>query len=507
MEELLREEIALVQERGEPVIIDDASTLLATAGASRLHALLLLPLITARGVIGLIVAARETAYHWAIDDILPGLTLATHAASAIENARQFTTLQQHARRIEALNALTQLLGAFSDPGQHLEAILQRIVEIMALDTGMTLLWDQHTECLTLATHYGLTEAIPTDLCTFTLRPLYEIASLVATTGNSLLVCRLEEERQGIHQTLDIVGFCDMMVVPLTAGCTIFGVLLVGSHAHHKLTKDDLALFSAIGQQLGLALTNARLQHTANETEAMREAEQLKSKFITAVSHDLQSPLTAIQASVESLLDQQEAHTLQTQKHLLQNIAAQAGRLDQLVEQLLDISRIEAGLLSLDRDWIELPVLLSDTLAKFAVLHDDCRVEHDLMEAMPLLYVDADRIVQVVWNLLENARKYAPRGAVIKLEARWMGNEALIDIADCGPGIPACDREKVFQRFYRLKRDQRKLVRGSGLGLAICQGIVQAHGGRIWVEERAGGGSIFRFTLPAASSTLFDPELL
>jgi len=511
LEVLLREckVVSLIQERGEPIIIDDTSTsvILSAGLASGIRSLLLLPLITARGVIGFILASRSTCYHWLVDDVLPVLTLATYAATAIENARHFTILQQHIRRVEVLNALSQLLSTLPDPAQHLEVVLKRIVEIMGLDVGMTLLCDQQRERLTLAAHYGLPETASLDLCAFALRSLYGVAHLILTTGKSVMTCAIERDEHSTCGPLTIPGSCDAMVVPLASGNTILGVLLLASLAHRKLTSEDLALFTAIGQQLGQTLTNIQLRQSANETEALREADQIKSRFVSAISHDLQSPLTAIQTSVESLLHHREAHSSHTQEHLLHNIAAQAGMLDSLVDRLLDLSRIEAGALSLDYDWIDLPIFIAETIAKFEELHSGCRVEQDLAENLPMLYVDPERIAQVLWNLLENASKYAPSNTSIQLEIRWTGNEVLVGIADRGPGIPAEDREKIFQHFYRLKRDQKKRIQGSGLGLAICQGIIQIHGGRIWVEERAGGGSVFRFSLPRHKTEPLDLEQL
>jgi len=296
-----------------------------------------------------------------------------------------------------------------------------------------------------------------------------------------------------------------MVVPLANGNTNVGVLLVGSREHQRQTTEDLVLLTTIGQQLGMALTNARLQRSVNETEALQEAERLKSKFVTAVSHDLQSPLTAIRASVEGLLNWGEMRSSDLQKHLLNTIAGQTNRLDQLVSQLLDLSRLEAGRLALDCDWIELPIVIADTAAKFEELYEGYRIERELADDLPLPYVDRDRFVQVLWNLLENARKYALPSALIKVEARWEGNEVQIGVADRGPGIPAEERERIFQHFYRLRRDQETTAEGSGLGLAICQGIVQAHGGRIWVEDRPGGGSVFRFALPLSPAELAGIE--
>ncbi|HEX9117163.1 MAG TPA: ATP-binding protein, partial [Anaerolineae bacterium] len=119
--------------------------------------------------------------------------------------------------------------------------------------------------------------------------------------------------------------------------------------------------------------------------------------------------------------------------------------------------------------------------------------------LPLVYVDPDRLVQVLWNLLENADKYTPPAAPVTIDAAWIGDEVLIRVADRGDGIPPEDREKVFQYFYRRERDRRLHMPGSGLGLAICRGIVNAHGGRIWMEPRPGGGSRFCLTLPLQAS--------
>jgi len=505
------EVVSLIRERGEPVIIDDVLTsvilpasLLQQRG---IRSLLLLPLIAARGAIGFILAPKCIHYHWTVDDVLLGLTLAAHAATAIENARLFTSLQQHTHHVEVINDLAQLLSTLPDPSQQFEVVLRHIVEIVDMDAGMILLRDQPADGLTLAAHCGLPEAVPLDLCKPSLRAFHNVACLIMTTGKSLMTCNIERERHIICEPLDTVGVCDLMVVPLATGNTTLGVLLIGSLSHRKLTTEDLALLTSMGQQLGLTLTNARLRRTASEMEALREADHLKSQFITAVSHDLQSPLTAIRASVEGLLDQGGVQSAQMHEHLLHNIAGQTSRLDRLVDELLDLSRIEAGVLLFDRDWIKLPVLIADTLAKFEELHSGCRVERDLAADLPLQYVDPIRLAQVLWNLLENALKYASSCTSIKVEARWTRNEVLIGVADHGPGIPTDEREKIFQHFYRLERDQGTHTQGSGLGLAICQGIVQAHGGRIWVEDQPEGGSVFRFALPLPTASLTELEPL
>ncbi len=513
------EAFSLIQERGEPVIIDDVltSSLLPATLVEQLgiRSIAMLPLTTARGVIGFIAAPKCTCYHWVVDDVRLALAFAAQSATAIENARLFATLQQHNRRIEVINTLAQLLSTLPDPNQHLDVILKRITEIMELDAGMILLLDQRIGEMSLVAHFGLPVMTSLDFSEQSLRPLREVAGLVVALGESLLICSLEGNGGIVHAPLSSVGLCELMAVPLVANqgqgkqalFSILGVLLVGSHSPRKLSEEDLSLFTTIGQQLGLTLSNAQLLRSASEMEALREADRLKSGFIAAVSHDLRSPLTAIRASVESLLELGDIHSARAQEHLLLNIAGQTGRLGRLVDQLLDLSRIEAGVLALDRDWTELPALIADTLTKFEGLNNGCRVECDVSRDLPLHYVDPDRLVQVIWNLLENASKYALPCSSIRVETSWTGSEVLIGVADRGPGIPSEEHEKIFQHFYRLDRDIRTHTKGSGLGLAICQGIVQAHGGRIWVEDRPGGGSVFRIALPLPTTDRLVLEAL
>lgn len=505
------EAVSLVRERGEPVIIDDvlSSSILPVALVELMgiRSLALLPLVSASGVIGCIFAPKFKPYHWVVDDVRLGLALVAQSATAIENARLFDILQQHNRRIEVLNALAQLLNTLPDPNQHLDLVLKRITEVMELDRGMIFLLDQQMGSLNLVADFGLPEIAPLELCEFPLRALHEVACFVVASGESLLIDGAEDDGYIKHESFCNAGFCDLMAVPLVASNTILGVLLVGSHDHQGLGGKDLALFTTIGQQLGLTLKNAQLLRAASEMEALREADRLKSGFIAAVSHDLRSPLTAIRASVESLLDREGVRSVREHDHLLHNIAGQARRLGRLVDQLLDLSRIEAGALPLDRDWTELPVLITDTLAKFESLNRGCHVERDLAADLPLHYIDPDRFVQVLWNLLENASKYSSPHQPIRVEASWTGAEVLIGVLDNGPGIPAGEHEKIFQNFYRLNRDRRAHTQGSGLGLAICRGIVEAHGGRIWVEDRPGGGSIFRIALPLPPPDPTDIEVL
>jgi signal transduction histidine kinase len=501
---------ALVQERGEPVVMNDvlkSSLLHATQMAQMgIRSLLLLPLATARGISGFITVSRPVPYTWTIEEIHLGLTFATQSATALENARLFDSLQQHNSQIEALNTIAHLLSTLLDPAQHLDLVLKRIIEITGADAGVILLLDQQDDQLRPAAHYSRVLA-SLDSTMLPLHILCPLARRVIDLQRPLKFCADCSTESAISAALHALGLQHLLAVALEAGNALSGVLLIGLLSGNKRNKDDLAFFSAVGQQIGLALRNAQLLRAASEMEALREADRLKSGFLAAVSHDLRSPLTAIRASVESLLDADSVQSATSKEHLLHNIAGQANRLGLLVDQLLDLSRIEADVLPLDCDWVELPILIDDAVAEFTRLHGACHIEKKIESPLPLAYLDATRLIQVVWNLLENACKYAAQYAPIEIEAFMAGKEVWLSVADRGPGIPRSEHEKIFQRFYRLERDRRSHVKGSGLGLAICKGIVEAHRGRIWVEDRKGGGSIFYIALPlpTAEAAEFDAD--
>ncbi len=498
--------IPLIRERGEPVLIDDVFTSdLFQASCSKqmgIRALALLPLVSPRGVNGFISVSKPVAHHWHIEEIRLGIAFAAQSAIAIENARLFEALQQHNRNMEVLNAIAQTINMLPNPGQHFDLVLQRIAEIMHVRGGIILLLDPCENQLVLASQYGISDDLSYTSDSILRTPLHALAHRVITTGEPLLIDGDKEEYRGSTYP---PCFYNLLAVPLTAS-GVLGALLVGHDAGQNFVDDDLKLFTTIGQQLGLTIKNAQLLRSANEMEILREADRLKSGFLAAVSHDLRSPLTAIHASVESLLDHEGVQSVVGKNRLLQNIAGQTHRLGQLVDQLLDLSRIEAGVLPLDRDWTDISSLIDDVVQDFEHLHHDCSIQCAFDTTLPLYYIDPDRLIQVLWNLLENACKYTPHTSPIHVHACLHEQEIRISVRDHGPGIPKGEHEKIFQRFYRLDKDQQAHTPGSGLGLAICRGIVEAHSGRIWVEDSHEGGCIFLIALPLsmADSNEYDP---
>jgi two-component system sensor histidine kinase KdpD len=284
-----------------------------------------------------------------------------------------------------------------------------------------------------------------------------------------------------------------LYLPLTASRGTIGVLGVSPTDPHALdTPEQVHQLETFANQTALALERGQLAEEAHAGQIAMETEKLRSSLLSSVSHDLRTPLAAITGAASSLIDTGERLSPQTRRELLDTIGDEAGRLNRLVHDLLDMSRLESGAVKAHTEWHPLDEIVGAALARVGKNHPDRRLVTRLPESLPMVPVDDVLIEQVLVNLLDNAAKYSPSEPPIELTARAEGNAVVVEVADRGPGLDPDDLERIFEKFYRGKRPPG---RGVGLGLAICRGFVEAHGGRIWAENRPGGGAAFRFVLP------------
>jgi K+-sensing histidine kinase KdpD len=235
---------------------------------------------------------------------------------------------------------------------------------------------------------------------------------------------------------------------------------------------------------------------ASRAEALRQAEQLKSTLLDAVTHDLRTPLTSIKASVTTLLEEDAAIDAATQHELLEVIDEEADRLDRSVGGLVEIARIEAGRMELRRRWTSVDEIVAEALARAARATRGHAVETDLAADLPVVRVDGRAVAEALYVLVENAAKYAPAGTRLGVSARETGDGFVrFEVEDEGPGVPEPLRERVFEKFFR-GASNAAAASGTGMGLAIARGLVEAHGGRIWIEAGKGGhGTRAVFTIP------------
>ena len=286
------------------------------------------------------------------------------------------------------------------------------------------------------------------------------------------------------------------LVPVRIGERRVGAVLLASPAGAFQASDD-RLVSAAAAQIGVAIERARLRQEATDAEILRRTDELRRALLNAVSHDLRTPLATIMASAGSLRQRDVAWTDEERQAFAQAIEEEAERLNRLVGNLLDLSRIEAGNLRPQKSWHDLADVIDDVVDRLrpVIREHDVTVRVDVPELPPLL-LDSVEIGEVLYNLLENATRYAPSGTDILVEARLDGGCVLIAVSDRGPGIPAAALPHLFDSFYRAIDDRgRSRPRGLGLGLAIVKGLVEAHGGQVTAENRLGGGARFTFTLP------------
>ncbi|HVP13927.1 MAG TPA: sensor histidine kinase KdpD [Terriglobales bacterium] len=284
-----------------------------------------------------------------------------------------------------------------------------------------------------------------------------------------------------------------LFVPLHGSGGPIGVIGIASSRSGALSRDQLRLLESFADQVGLNLERVQLAAQAERARVLIESERMRSTLLSSVSHDLRTPLSAILGAASSLMTGESTISEPVRRELIETIGEESQRLNRLVGNLLDMTRLESGATPLKREWHSLEEVIGAALARLEPRLAGREVGVRLPPELPLVELDGVLIGQVLFNLLENAVKYTPAGAPIEVRAALEDGALQLEVADRGPGLPEGEEERVFEKFYRGRREGEPS--GVGLGLSICRGIVEAHGGRIVARNREGGGSVFRVTLP------------
>ena len=262
---------------------------------------------------------------------------------------------------------------------------------------------------------------------------------------------------------------------------------------------DRELLGTFVNDLALALERTQLREQAVKAELLEEVDRLRRSLVSAVSHDLRTPLATIKLSASNLIDPNVTFSQKDSRELLGLIDLQADRLDRLVSNLLDMTRIQAGALELRREPAAVGDLVSEALATLGASVGPSRIRWMAPTGLPLVDVDHVLIRQVLANLIDNAARHGPEDADITVTAARDGNgHVRVSVTDRGPGVPPDERSSIFQLYNPREAGGR-----AGLGLAIAKAFVEAHGEAIWVEGNAGSGARFVFSLPATSLTSED----
>lgn len=287
-------------------------------------------------------------------------------------------------------------------------------------------------------------------------------------------------------------------LPLKTSQRTIGVLsLQPLEPEIQPTPDQRRLLEAFSNQAAQALERVSLAEQTRQMKLLQAAEKLQNALLNSISHDLRTPLVSITGTLTTLEAQSDLLDPASRQSLVETAREEADRLNRLVGNLLDMTRLEAGALKAKRDPSDIQDVIGASVGQLEARLIGRNLKIAIPDSLPLVALDFVLIVHVINNLLDNALKYSPAGSPLELRAQIVKNEIHISVTDHGLGIPEGDLERVFDKFYRVQRPEQ--VTGTGLGLAICKGIIEAHGGRIWAANHAGGGTIITIALPVSES--------
>lgn len=310
----------------------------------------------------------------------------------------------------------------------------------------------------------------------------------------------EHDQEAGHGT-DTLPNATALFVPLIGSQRTVGALGVRPRDTERfLDPDQRRLLVTCASLIALSIERDESVLAAQQAQLQVQAEQLRNSLLSSVSHDLRTPLAAIAGASSSLLETGPDQNKEAHRELLQTVVDESRRMARLVDNLLDMTRLESGNVELNKQWHVLEEIVGSALARLRRELEPYHVRVVIPRDYPLLSVDGTLLEQVFFNLLENVVRYTKPVTEIDIRARMEGDRALITIADTGPGLPPGTEQRVFDKFFRGSASTADGQRGVGLGLAICQGIIRAHGGRISARNRPGGGVEFVIVLPHEAAT-------
>jgi two-component system sensor histidine kinase KdpD len=419
-----------------------------------------------------VIGRAEDLVAFAIFVLVAVITsqLAARARGRAESA------QRRAHESTTLYELGQALMATHDVEQVLHAITERIVDVFRVD-----------RCAIFVPGTGQDLRLAAE----TLRGGRRDRASQSTLDWAF--------RQGTEMSLPAdsgTRSSQRLYVPLRTDDRVVGVMEVGlKRSGTPLEVEERRLIVSFAAQASLVISKAQGDEERRRFEVLKESDQLKSALLNAVSHDLRTPLASIKASATALLLSDSTWTDEMEREFLEAIDHEADRLNRLVGNLLDLSRIEAGVLRPVLEWYDAHEVIETILPRVSRLTGEHPFRADIQENMPPVQVDLLRLEELIVNLVENAVMYTPAASGIELDVRQDGDDLMVAVIDHGPGIPEGQRLRVFETFFQ-GRQQGDRQPGSGLGLAICRGVAHAHGGSISVEETPGGGASFVVRLPS-----------
>lgn len=414
-------------------------------------------------------------------------------------------LRQRNRELTALNEIAQTISQSIDLDEILDNALNKTLEILSIEHGSVYLTDRDGEYLRMRLQRGMDDDEVEALDGIAIGE--GIGGAVAQSGEPMFVESLQDSIESIQEgAADVVRKYQLksaMFVPLKTRGEVLGVMSAITRQDRVLTSEERGLLITIGHQISTAIENAQLMEEASRAQALEELDRLRTALLASVSHELRTPLTSIKGIASTLTQPDVQWDEETQHEFLKIIDKETDTLTHIVNDLMQMSQIEAGIMQLERTKITVSAIVSQLRDQLKHVVSNHEFEMDVPRGLPAIYADEVRIGEVIINLVSNAAAYSEPGTRITLRVKRVDDEIVVSVTDQGIGIPAEHRSKVFDRFFRLESGVARRRGGTGLGLSICKRIVESHGGKIWVESKVGVGSKFTFSIPIAQSQTAD----
>jgi signal transduction histidine kinase len=471
------------------------------------------PLLREGVAIGAILIRRMEVRPFSEKQIKLLETFADQAVIAIENVRLFQELQERTRElvrsVEELKALGEVGQAVSST-LDLETVLTRIVshavQLSGTDGGAIYEFDEQTEEFLLRATDHMEEELITALRANPPRLGDGVVGRAAISREPVVVPNILEERAyapRMRQMLERFGFHASLAVPLLRENRIIGGLVVRRKTAGEFRPEVIELLKTFATQSVLAIQNARLFREIEEKSRQIEAaNRHKSEFLANMSHELRTPLNAIIGFSEVLRERMFGELNDKQAEYTDDILTSGQHLLSLINEILDLSKVEAGRMELELATFDLPLAIDNarTFVRERATRHGINLDVTVDDRLGDFVGDERKIKQILLNLLSNAVKFTPEGGRIGITARQADGAVEISVSDTGIGIAAEDQPKIFEEFRQVGSDNAKKVEGTGLGLTLAKKFVELHGGKIWVTSEMGKGSTFTFTLPEKPAT-------
>jgi PAS domain S-box-containing protein len=416
-------------------------------------------------------------------------------ALAIDRALLYREQQRAAARASALLGIAREISTLESLDHVLERIVDEAATLLGMEKAQLLLFGEDGLDTTVSVSAGNRSVQVAHQ-----EPWREqgLGGLAVSTGAPAWTADYAADARFSHGPQEAAwaeGICSAIAVPLQAGSRVIGVLYVGSASANQFQEEDVSVLLGFASHAAIAIENARLFSEAGKVEALRELDTLRSQLVSTVSHELRTPLAGIKAYATALLRTDVKRSDRMQRDYLSAIDLDCDRLTTLVEESLDMSRLRAGMPGLNRELLSPMAVIERAIAAIRPVAMRRAIVCDADADLPPAWGDPERVHQVLGNLLTNALNFSKAPSPVTLSANLVDEGIRFSVTDQGMGLRADEYERIFEPFYRGDGATTGRVRGTGLGLAICKGIVEAHGGRIWVASEVGKGSTFYFTIP------------